>query len=79
MRHCLILLLVSIGLGATSSAVTSTASAHRDPCHPKYRCPSDHASYRWRGLLCVKPTSSKRTSAFRKRVRYGGRTYFCKR
>lgn len=57
------------------------ANAHRNACHTRHTCPSDHATYRWgtQRLLCVKPTSSKRNATFRKRIRYGGLTYFCKR
>lgn len=54
------------------------APAHRNSCHTARACPSDHATYKWRGKLCVKPTSDKRTSAFKYKVRYGGLTYFCK-
>jgi hypothetical protein len=57
----------------------SPASAHRHGCHRAHICPSDHATHRWRGLLCVAPYSSKRNSTFRRRVIYGGRTYWCKR
>jgi hypothetical protein len=64
------------GLWATSP---ETASAHRHGCHRHHTCPSDHATYRWRGLLCVAPYSDKRNSTFKRRVRYGGRTYYCKR
>ena len=56
-----------------------TASAHRDGCHAAESCPSDHATYRWRGLKCVKPTSEERTSAFKRRVVYAGLTYFCRK
>jgi hypothetical protein len=55
------------------------AGAHRDPCHSKHKCPSDHATYKWKGWRCVKPTSTKRNSTFRKRITYGGKVYFCKR
>jgi len=76
----LVLVLAVLVLGAAAGAAgSSPASAHRDPCHPQHACPSDHASYRWRGMLCVKPTSDKRTPSFRKRVVYDGRTYLCKR
>jgi hypothetical protein len=60
-------------------SIPVSASAHTSGCHSKHTCPSDHATYRWRGLLCVKPSADERTSRFRKRVRYGGRTYYCKR
>jgi hypothetical protein len=55
------------------------ASAHRSGCHRSHTCPSDHATYRWRGLLCVAPYARERNSTFRKRVVYQGRTYYCKR
>lgn len=55
------------------------AGAHRHGCHRAHTCPSDHATYRWRGWHCVKPASSKRNATFRKRIRYAGLTYYCKR
>jgi hypothetical protein len=58
--------------------VPAVAPAHRSGCHSHHSCPSDHATYKWRGKLCVKPTSPKRTSAFKRKVRYGGYTYYCK-
>jgi hypothetical protein len=48
-------------------------------CHRWHSCPSDHATYRWRGLLCVAPYSDKRSASFKRRVRYEGRMYYCKR
>jgi hypothetical protein len=71
-----IVLAAGFGVAATSS---ETASAHRSWCHSKHACPSDHATYRWRGLLCVAPYSDNRNSSFKRRVRYDGRTYYCKR
>jgi hypothetical protein len=62
-----------------AAAMPTTAPAHRSGCHSKHVCPSDHATYKWRGKLCVKPTSNKRTSAFKTKVRYAGLTYYCKR
>jgi hypothetical protein len=63
------------------------AQAHRHPCHRAHTCPSDHATYRWRGRiggvtarwLCVHSSSDERNRTFNRRVRYGGRVYFCKR
>jgi hypothetical protein len=55
----------------------AAANAHRSWCHSRHSCPSDHATYRWHGKLCVKPTADERTSAFKKKVRYDGRTYYC--
>jgi hypothetical protein len=57
----------------------SQVSAHRSRCHQRQTCPSDHATYRWRGLLCVAPYSEQWNRSFRRRVRYQGRTYYCKR
>jgi hypothetical protein len=68
----LVVVLTAIGSG-------SAATNHRSGCHIRHECPSDHATYRWRGLLCVKPTSDERTSAFKRRVVYGGKTYFCRK
>lgn len=65
--------------GLVAIAAAPTTSAHRSGCHSKHVCPSDHATYKWRGKLCVKPTSNKRTSSFKQRARYGGLTYYCKR
>jgi hypothetical protein len=58
--------------------VPAVASAHRSGCHGHHTCPSDHATYPWRGKLCVKPTADERTGAFKTKVRYGGLTYYCK-
>jgi hypothetical protein len=58
--------------------VPAAASAHRSWCHSRHSCPSDHATYTWRGKLCVKPTAEERTGAFKKKVRYGGLTYYCR-
>jgi hypothetical protein len=63
------------GIGPTLPAV---ATAHRSWCHSRHSCPSDHATYTWRGKLCVKPTAEERTRAFKKKVRYGGLTYYCR-
>jgi hypothetical protein len=69
---------LALGVFAFGYAADS-ASAHRHGCHRWHTCPSDHATYRWRGLLCVAPYSDKRNSSFRRRVQYDGRTYYCKR
>ena len=59
--------------------VTTDAHAHRDPCHRLRTCPSDHARYRWRGLLCVSPDAAERTSAFRTVYVHKTYVYYCKR
>jgi hypothetical protein len=75
MKHRILAVIVGL---AVVPAMSSAAGAHRSGCHGAHSCPSDHATYKWRGKLCVKPTSDKRTSAFKKKVRYTGLTYYCK-
>jgi len=62
-------------------AVISPApsSGHRSGCHRWHTCPSDHATYRWHGWLCVSPASGESRYGYPHRVRYGGRTYYCRR
>jgi hypothetical protein len=70
----------AMALSALALGIAATpAEAHRGGCHRWHSCPSDHATYRWRGLLCVKPTSDARNSSFRQRVVSAGLPYFCKR
>jgi hypothetical protein len=75
MKHRI--LAVVVGL-AVVPAMSGTASAHRSGCHGAHSCPSDHATYRWHGRLCVKPAAEERTSAFDRKVRYAGLTYYCR-
>ena len=72
------LIAVLAAVAIVPAVVPTVAPAHRSGCHSKHVCPSDHATYRWKGKLCVKPSSDKRTSAFKKKVRYAGLTYYCK-
>jgi hypothetical protein len=72
-------LLTALAATTLLLSIAVPAGAHRSGCHSHHTCPSDHATYRWHGLLCVKPTADERNSSFRKRVRYGGHTYYCKR
>jgi len=72
-------LAVALTLALVASGTASAATSHRDGCHVAHTCPSDHATYRWRSLSCVKPTSDMRTSAFKRRMVYGGKTYFCRK
>ena len=81
MRVLLVMLVACAVVAGTALVLgyaADSASAHRSGCHRWHTCPSDHATYRWRGLLCVAPYSSKRNSSFRRRVVYQGRTYYCK-
>lgn len=77
-----VVLLASLAVAAFAFGYSADpASAHRSGCHSKHVCPSDHATYRWgpKRLLCVKPTSDKRTASFKINVRYAGLPYLCKR
>lgn len=69
---------VAVAALAPALIVPAIAPAHRSGCHGAHSCPSDHATYKWRGKLCVKPSSDNRTSAFKNKVRYAGLTYYCK-
>jgi hypothetical protein len=81
MRSALICLALICSLTVGALTASPSASAHRSGCHSKHTCPSDHATYRWgsKHLLCVKPTSDKRTAAFKIKVKYEGLNYLCKK
>jgi hypothetical protein len=72
---------------AFAAATPPRAQAHSHPCHRAHTCPSDHATYRWLGRigvvrarwLCVKRSSPKYNSTFRRRVVYARLVYWCKR
>lgn len=68
--------LATAGVGALG---VPAAAAHRHGCHGQHSCPSDHATYRWRGQLCVSPASGESRSGYPKKVRHGGRIYYCKK
>lgn len=69
------------GAALTGGAMSGSApaEAHQSACHRAHSCPSDHATYRWRGLLCVSTASGESRQGYPRRVRYGGRAYYCKR
>ena len=50
------------------------AGAHRDPCHSRHACPSDHHTYAWQDLWCTS-YADERLAADTKRVVVGGRVY----
>lgn len=77
MEHRLAAAVVAAAI-TSALLVPAVAPAHRSGCHGSHVCPSDHATYKWRGKLCVKPSADERTKAFKKKVRYGGLTYYCK-
>ncbi len=68
-----------LGLAALAAALSgSTASAHRDPCHLRHTCPSDHHTYAWRGLSCTS-YADERVAADTIAVVVDGRRYWCHR
>jgi hypothetical protein len=77
-------LVLKLYVAALAAAVVvclapSGAPAHRSGCHSHHTCPSDHATYRWRGLRCVKPGADEYNRSFNRTVHYDGRKYYCKR
>lgn len=58
--------------------VPSVAPAHRSGCHGAHSCPSDRATYRWRGMLCKSPKNGGNRS-YGRRVVYQGLTYYCRK
>ena len=66
-----------LALVAAMALVAVPSEAHRSRCHQQHSCPSDHATYKWRGLYCVKPDSDKRESHHSQKVRHAGKTYYC--
>jgi hypothetical protein len=63
---------------AATLSMAGPASAHRSGCHSHHSCPSDRATYRWHGQLCLSPKNGGNRS-YGHRVRYGGYTYYCHR
>jgi hypothetical protein len=66
-------------LGSRPLPLPPLGSEQLKRCRQNRSCPSEHATYRWRGLLCVSRTSWKRNRTFTHRVVNAGKTYFCKR
>lgn len=66
-------------VAALTFVFAAPSSAHRSGCHSHHVCPSDHATYSWHGWWCVSPASGESRYGFPHRVRYGGRTYYCRR
>ena len=76
MRKLAILIVTAV---AALAGTAAPADAHFHLCHQVKSCPSDDATYRWRGLRCAVRSSDAFNASFKRRVRYSGRTYFCKR
>lgn len=76
--------LAAVAVAGLASALISpqAATAHRNACHTKHACPSDHHTYRWgpKKLSCAAKTAREYRAARDKiRVTYAGRVYYCHR
>lgn len=71
------LAVVSILLAAALVAPAG-ASAHRNPCHTKHTCLSDHHTYRYKGLLCTSYEAERKASD-KIVLKVAGRRYWCQR
>jgi hypothetical protein len=67
---------LALAVAVLAAGVTTSADAHRDPCHLHHICPSDHHTYPWHGLYCTS-YADERLPSDTKTVVYGGRTYWC--
>jgi hypothetical protein len=79
MRLTTRLALVALMALLAATVLVGEASAHRSGCHSHHTCPSDHDTYSWNGWWCVSPASGESRAGFPHRIRYGGRTYYCRR
>jgi hypothetical protein len=70
---------VIIAGGLAVALPGAAAQAHRSGCHRWHSCPSDHATYRWNGMLCVSPASGESPNGYPTKVVNGGRVYYCKK
>ena len=69
----------ALALAVLATAGSARAgTAHRDPCHSRHTCPSDHHTYVWRALVCTS-YPDERTPVDTTTVAVGGRTYWCRR
>lgn len=63
-------------------ALAGGASAHSDPCHMRYACPSDHHSYIWmdssgKAWDCARPDAREASSADTTKFTVDGLPYLC--
>lgn len=73
--HWLALTIVAV---AAFAGVSSAATTHRNACHTRHTCPSDHHTYRWQGLSCTSYANERVPKDKIVRV-VGGRRYWCHR
>jgi len=73
-----VVLSAALAYSAGAALAPSTASAHTNDCHTLKTCPSDDATYRWRGYLCVSRSSPKHNASFSERKHWDTYIYYCK-
>src|SRR3989442_434431 len=69
-------LLALAALALAAATDSPPAPSHRDPCHLRHDCPSDHHTYPWKGLWCTS-YRDERLPSDSKVVVYNGRSYWC--
>lgn len=69
-------LLAALAAALAAALVAASAGAHRDPCHLRHTCPSDHHTYAWQGLWCTSYADERQPSDTQSVV-VDGRTYWC--
>ena len=70
--------IILLAIAAAVLFVPAGASAHQNPCHTKHSCPSDHHTYRYKGLLCTSYKGERKASD-KIVLKVGGRRYWCHR
>ena len=57
----------ALALAVLATAGSARAgTAHRNPCHSRHTCPSDHHTYVWNGLSCTSYPDERLPSDTRK-------------
>jgi hypothetical protein len=60
--------LPALAITGAAQAAPQAWPEHRFGGHRRHSCPSDHATYRWRGLLCVTQYSDAWPESQRRRT-----------
>lgn len=70
--------LIVVAVAACAASLAQGGASHRDPCHLRHECPSDHHTYPWgpQSLSCTSYVD-ERLPTDTTTVTWGGRTYWC--
>jgi hypothetical protein len=70
--------LAVVASAAVAASLAQGGASHRDPCHLRHECPSDHHTYPWgpQSLYCTS-YPDERLASDTTTVAWGGRTYWC--